>query len=256
MLYKALKTTLKSIAVAFGIYSKIPMPKFEWGSDDMKYHMCFFPWVGILIGGLIYGWYRLAQYLDVGHMMFVLICAAIPILVTGGFHIDGYMDTMDALHSYGDKEKKLEILKDPHIGAFAVIMFALYGLVYVAFLSELVDSTKIAIYSMTFFLSRCLSGISVMMFHSAKSNGMLSMFSDTAEKRLVVVTLVIQFVACATLCICVNLFCGSAVVFAQILAFLYYRNTSYKNFGGVTGDLAGFFVCIAEIASLAAVVIT
>ena len=32
--------------------------------------------------------------------------------------MDGFMDTMDAVHSYGDRTKKLEILKDPHLGAF------------------------------------------------------------------------------------------------------------------------------------------
>ena len=50
------------------------------------------------------------------------------LLITGGIHIDGYMDTMDAVHSYGDREKKLEILKDSHIGAFAVIMLVTYVL--------------------------------------------------------------------------------------------------------------------------------
>ena len=44
-----------------------------------------------------------------------------PLLVTGGFHVDGFLDTCDALHSYQSMEKKQEILKDPHIGAFAVL---------------------------------------------------------------------------------------------------------------------------------------
>ena len=46
---KVIKTIFKSIDVAFSIYSKIPMPRFEWDSEDMKYHMCFFPWVGAVI---------------------------------------------------------------------------------------------------------------------------------------------------------------------------------------------------------------
>ena len=40
------------------------------------------------------------------------------------FHIDGFMDTMDAFHSYKPREEKLTILKDSHMGAFAVIMLA------------------------------------------------------------------------------------------------------------------------------------
>ena len=45
-----------------------------------------------------------------------------------GFHVDGFMDTMDALHSYQPRERKLEILKDSHIGAFSVIKLAEFGL--------------------------------------------------------------------------------------------------------------------------------
>ena len=36
----------------------------------------------------------------------------VPVAITGGIHLDGYADTSDALSSYGDREKKLEILKD------------------------------------------------------------------------------------------------------------------------------------------------
>ena len=48
---------------------------------------------------------------------------AIPLMITGGFHVDGFMDTMDAFHSYQEKEQKLNILKDSHIGAFAAVSY-------------------------------------------------------------------------------------------------------------------------------------
>ena len=48
------------------------------------------------------------------------------LLVTGGIHLDGFMDTTDARSSYGDREKKLAILKDSHVGAFAVIGCSFY----------------------------------------------------------------------------------------------------------------------------------
>ena len=67
-------------------------------------------------------------------MCFAFVGLAIILLVTGGIHMDGYMDTMDALHSYGSREKKLEILKDSHIGAFAVIMTVPHLQTYTAFL--------------------------------------------------------------------------------------------------------------------------
>ena len=47
----------KSIAIAFSMYSKIPMPQFEWKEEDMRYSMCFFPFVGIVIGLLSWVWW-------------------------------------------------------------------------------------------------------------------------------------------------------------------------------------------------------
>ena len=47
----------KSIAIAFSMYSKIPMVQFEWKEEDMRYSMCFFPLVGIVIGLLSWCWW-------------------------------------------------------------------------------------------------------------------------------------------------------------------------------------------------------
>ena len=117
---------IKAMIIAFSTYSKIPMPQFEWKEEDMRYSMCFFPWVGAVIGALVFAWYRIAQKLGFYEWTYVCIATAIPLLVTGGFHVDGYMDTMDAFHSYQPRERKLEILKDAHIGAFSVIMLAVF----------------------------------------------------------------------------------------------------------------------------------
>ncbi len=61
----------------------------------------------------------------------------IPILVTGGIHLDGLLDTVDAKSSYGDRKKKLAILADPHVGAFAIIGGSVYLLLYAACLIQL-----------------------------------------------------------------------------------------------------------------------
>ena len=50
--------------------------------------------------------------------------------------MDGFLDTMDAIHSYGDRSRKLEILKDPHLGAFAVISFGVYMMLYLGVFHE------------------------------------------------------------------------------------------------------------------------
>ena len=114
-------TTLRALVIAFSMYSQIPMPQFTWQDKEMKYAFCFFPWVGAAIGGITMFWWWFCGKFSVGNVAFAMIGTAIPLAVTGGFHVDGFMDTMDAFHSYQPREKKLEILKDSHIGAFSVI---------------------------------------------------------------------------------------------------------------------------------------
>ena len=158
----------KSIAIAFSMYSKIPMVQFEWKEEDMRYSMCFFPLVGIVIGLLSWCWWLFCQQFGIGKMCFAFVGLAIILLVTGGIHMDGYMDTMDALHSYGSREKKLEILKDSHIGAFAVIMTVLYVLIAAGAYSEIKNYSVMASFCGSYFLSRIFSAIAVVSFPCAK----------------------------------------------------------------------------------------
>lgn len=236
---------LKSLMIAFSIYSQIPVPQFDWKEEDMKYMLCFFPWIGAVIGGCVYLWSYLCGLFDIGAMCHTLTGAAIPIMVTGGFHADGFMDTMDAFHSYQPKEKKLEILKDSHIGAFAVIMFALYGMVYMAAFSEIADKGLLRAVCGGFFLSRCLSGISVVSFLAAKKGGMLCFFADSSQKTVVKWSLYLQGIACICFMFWQSLYAG-VIVSAAFLAFAYYRYRAKKDLGGITGDTAGYFVLICE----------
>lgn len=245
-----MKKMIKAFIVAFSIYSKIPMPRFVWESEDMEYFLCFFPWVGAVIGGVEYLWYQLAQRFSLVSILYICVALAIPLLITGGFHLDGFMDTCDALHSYQDREKKLEILKDPHIGAFAVICTIMYMLLAAGFLSELTRTEAIILVCMNFFLSRDLSGISVVCMPGAKKDGMLQTFATTAAKKTVLSSLCIQGILCMACMLIVNLYMGLAVICVATLVFAYYYWMSKKQFGGITGDLAGYFVTMEELAVL------
>ena len=167
------------------MYSKIPMPQFEWKDEDMRYALCFFPWVGAVIGVLWYLWKWICARFGVGTLCYTVVGTAIPILITGGFHVDGFLDTCDALHSYQPRERKLEILKDSHIGAFAVIMLALYGLIFLGGFSEITECRTLVVAGAGSFLSRVLSGVAVVSFPSAKQEGTLYLFADKAHKRVV-----------------------------------------------------------------------
>lgn len=241
-------SVIKACIIAFGTYSKLPVPFFEWKEKDMKYSICFFPLVGIVTGMLEYFWLWLCNEYDFSDILKVSIGIVINIVITGGIHIDGYMDTMDALHSYQPREKKLEILKDAHIGAFAVIMLLVYLLVYAGVLSE-IDLDNAGIYSGTFVLSRILSGLSVVWFKSAKSDGMLYAFSSSAHKKAARGILISELILISG---CMVYFGGIRAVITvavSFFVFIYYRYKSYKEFGGITGDLAGWFLCLCEVAA-------
>ena len=119
---------LNSLWIAFRTYSRIPVPEAEWTEDNMKYAMCFFPLVGVVIGGAEFLWMFLAGLLDCPMILRAAIASLLPLLITGAIHMDGFMDTADALSSHKDRETMLQILKDSHTGAFAVICAGMWML--------------------------------------------------------------------------------------------------------------------------------
>ena len=123
---------VKSLIIAFAMYSKVPMPRVDWEKKALAWALCFFPLVGAVIGTVLYGWMVLARYLGFGPLFFAAFALLIPIALNGGIHLDGFCDTCDALSSHQSRERKLEILKDSHTGAFAIICCGLYLLVFFA----------------------------------------------------------------------------------------------------------------------------
>lgn len=246
---------LKSMIIAFSIYSKIPVPQFAWEEEDMEYMMCFFPWIGGVIGLVFYGWLALCEKVQIGALCRACVAVAIPLIISGGFHVDGYMDTMDAFHSYQSREKKLEILKDSHIGAFAAIMLMLYYLIDLAALSEVVAGKAAFAVAAVFFLARCLSGIGVVTLKSAKKEGLLYTFASGAQKKRVRLVLYVQFTGCIALMVAVSGIYGIVAAVTGVLCFFYFKWKSYRELGGITGDTAGWYVTVCEAAAAVAVAV-
>ena len=122
----------ESLLIALSTYSAVPVPQLDWNEKNMRYAICFFPAVGVLCGAALWLWAVLAQATGMSGVLFAAIAACLPILVTGGIHMDGYLDTVDALSSHQTREKKLAIMKDANCGAFAVIYGGVYLLAYAA----------------------------------------------------------------------------------------------------------------------------
>lgn len=170
---KTMRRIWNSFKIAFAMYSKIPMPRADWEKENMRYMMCFFPFVGIVIGALMVGWSFLSGKLGVGDSLRSVIYVLIPVLVTGGIHLDGLLDTADALSSWQSREKKLEILKDSNAGAFAVIVACCYFLACFGFWTEL-SGRQVLVLSGGYVLSRSMSGLSVASFPCARKTGTVS----------------------------------------------------------------------------------
>ena len=96
---------LYSCIIAISMYSRIPMPQIQWTKERMKHALCFFPLVGLIQGLFLALWLWLAEEVfRLSPAMTGLWAAALPVLITGGIHMDGFLDTMDGVCSYGDRE--------------------------------------------------------------------------------------------------------------------------------------------------------
>lgn len=245
---------ISAFIIAFSTYSRIPMPQVEWSDENRRYTMCFFPLIGAAVGLFIWGWLWLCDYLKIGPVLRGAVSALVPLLITGGIHMDGFMDTSDAMASWQTRERRLEILKDSHAGAFAVIGCAGYLMLFAGVYSE--ANARIApLLLPAFIISRALSALALAFFKSARPNGMLDGFARTARRRMVGASTAVYAALCLALWAVFGGWIALACLAAAAACFACYRHMAYKNFGGVTGDLAGWFVQITELALSATIVL-
>lgn len=240
-----MRTILETIAVALSMFSAIPVPQFPWTEKNMRYAMCAFPLVGVAVGGLCWLWVLVCQWLSLPALLRGAGLCLLPVAVTGGIHLDGYCDASDALASHAPPEKKQEIMKDPHIGAFGVIRLCGYFILAFTLWATLIDYPGPAVW-LSFCLSRTLSGLAVATFPLSKGSGLAYTFATAADK-----TVVARVLAAASLALVVGLcFCGwagAAMAALALMVFLDYHRRSVKEFGGLSGDLAGWFLQRAEL---------
>ena len=99
-----MKSLWNSFKIAFSMFSKIPMPQAEWTEENMKYMLCFFPFIGTAIGIVLLAAEWICRYLGFGNSFTARVLVLVPVILTGGIHIDGLLDTSDALSSWRDRE--------------------------------------------------------------------------------------------------------------------------------------------------------
>ncbi|MDO4357228.1 MAG: adenosylcobinamide-GDP ribazoletransferase [Clostridia bacterium] len=243
-------TFWETIVVAFSMFSALPMPRIDWNERNMRYALCAFPLVGLVIGLACWGWTALCGWLRFPALLRGAGLCLIPVALTGGIHLDGYADTCDALASHAEPEKKQQILKDPHLGAFAAMRLCGYFVASFALWSSLRTDAPLPV-ALGFCLSRALSALAVALFPLARNTGLAHTFATAADRsRVQKAMIALAVLLCAVLCVCG--LTGAAMAAAALAVFFYYRRMARVQFGGLSGDLAGWFLQIAELAMLAA----
>ena len=238
-----MKTFWNNLVAAFTMYSKIPMPNIELTEENTKYSLCFFPLVGAVIGASLCGWRIAYPYLCNGDFLPAVVFVIVPVIVSGATHVDGFIDTVDAICSKKTVEGKLAILKDTHTGSFAIIMTLSYFLVALGVWSEMpIDAVPVL--AIGFVMSRALSGLAVAIFPHARTSKLLRKKTD---KKMLGIVMAVYIVVCAVLMSLMEPKYGSVGVLGAAVSFAYYYYSSKKHFGGITGAVAAYFVQVCEL---------
>ena len=197
-----------------------------------KVYDVLFPFVGTVIG--ILTWLAggiLGMHAALEPFFLAVILTVIPVFITGGIHVDGLLDTSDALSSWQERTRRLEILKDSHAGAFAIITACVYFILWLGAWDQLLGNYNgICIMSLGFMMSRCLSGIGVITFPKARTDGTVAEFSRNASEIAVRNVLITMFVILAALMIWVDPILGVLAAVSALLVFWWYHHIGFEIF--------------------------
>ena len=249
---------MRAIVIMFATYTRIPMPHIPWDDRSARYAICAFPLAGAVIGLVQWGLLLLMNHMSVPAAAKACVLIAAAILITGGIHLDGLVDTADARSSYADREKKLQILKDPHVGAFGILRLALYLMLVFAGLDTVLthDLRPRALFAALLIpvFSRACSGLAAVLLPRARKRGMLTDLIGEEAPEGTTVFLAVWLAACIVALFAEPPF-ALLYLAAQALLTMYYRRMAIREFGGVTGDLAGWYLCMSELVGVWALAI-
>jgi adenosylcobinamide-GDP ribazoletransferase len=236
---------LKGFLINIQFFTAIPINlELPMDKNHLKKAVQTFPLVG-LIQGIIYAaiFYFCLEFTPFSHLASAFLLWLATILLTGGIHLDGWMDASDAYFSYQDQGKRLEIMKDPRTGAFGVLSILVLLSCRFLFIYEStanVENILFIIIAMIPFLSKSVMGVLLLTVKSAKNEGLGTLFQSAAKPQalwpypiylvglLFLVFLLIKEFLLISLLILVAACC-----------LFFFRRKAVKWFGGITGDVLG-----------------
>lgn len=241
---------MKRIVHAFfmcqSMFCAIPCPCRVWDEEARPLMLPMLPLVGLEIGALwaLFGW--LTQLLGLPVLIRGLVLALWPYLATGFLHLDGYMDVTDAVKSCRDLARRREILKDSHVGSFAVIGLCMLMLSQFAVFASIANDKNCLILLFLPAVSRCGSALAVTALPSMSTSQYAAQKKPTSH--LVLLT--------GMLCLFVALgfvLCGLSglALIGCMAGYGLALRRGYRSLAGMNGDIAGYALTISELCGAA-----
>ena len=205
----------------------------SWSPESFGRSVRYFPLVGVIIGMILASLNLLAgSYLPSTVLAALLI--TLEIILTGGLHGDGLMDTADGIFSARTRERMLEIMKDSRVGANGVMAFCLFVLVKWSLLMELPAAERTLALLVMPVLSRFAMVMGITLFPYARPDGIGKAFAQYAGRKALYIA--------ALLTAGIIIFCGKAawISMAAIILFAILFGHYVTNLlGSLTGDIYG-----------------
>lgn len=223
----------------------------EWSPESFGRSVKYFPLIGVILGIILVLINKVvAEYLPfMGiyipiHVLATLLLIA-NILLTGGLHCDGFMDTMDGIFSGRSRERMLEIMKDSRVGANGVMAFVLLLLMKWSLLMDLSSSVLPSALLTMPLIGRFAMTMGITIFPYARPDGIGKAFAQYADKYTLYIGIVFTLLSVALI--------GKQAVISMaivsIVTMLFARFVT-KLIGGLTGDVYGTLSEFGEIIAL------
>ena len=241
-----MKIYFHAFAMCQSMFCSIPFPCNIWEENARDKMLLCLPVVGLEIGAIwaVLAW--LCNVLNLPLLVKGLILSVYPYLVTGFIHLDGYMDVTDAVKSYRSLERRREILKDSHVGAFAVIGISVLLIAQFAFMASVKENADFRILVFAPAVSRCCSALAV----TALKPMTTSQYADQMKPRSHIVVLLSMTALFMTAGF---LFFGryGFVLLGCLVGYGVALRKAYKSLEGMNGDISGYALSIAELCAIA-----
>lgn len=228
------------MVTAFRTLTSLPVP----GTDapSLASAMPFFPVVGAVIGAsvtaVLYGMHQ-AGWPAGGSVLAVIVI----LLLTRGLHVDGLADVSDALGAGRTVERRLQIMKDPHMGAFGVMAIVGDLLLKTVALDRLATLQQWSLLAVPFIVSRAILAVPAASLPYARpEGGKAAPFVSDARPRHLVAGVAVGMI----LCVAIAGLAGVLLMLQGLVIAVVLRLWMRHAFGGVTGDLLGFSNEIVE----------